>query len=175
LPAQETVTVRLEESRDFNAVRQVNEQAFGRKEEAELVDKLRAAGKSALSLVASRGDRIIGHIMFSPSTVESEDGDFETLMLAPVAVLPECQRQGIGSKLVRTGLEECRRLKWDLVLVLGHAEYYPRFGFTTARAHGIACEFEVPDEAWMVIELSEGALIGRTGTARFQPEFSEAL
>jgi putative acetyltransferase len=169
------VTIRREEAEDFDAVRHVNERAFGRTEEAELVDRLRGAGKSALSLVASDGGQVIGHIMFSPTTVESEGGDFEALMLAPLAILPEYQRQGVGSKLVTTGLEECRRLEWDLMLVVGHAEYYPRFGFTKARSRGIGCEFEVPDEAWMVIELSDGALAGRTGTARFQPEFLEAM
>jgi putative acetyltransferase len=169
------VTIRREEPQDVDAIRYINNQAFGQMEEAELVDKLRPEGKAVLSLVATKGVQVIGHIMFSPVTVESESGDFEAITLAPMAVLPEYQHQGVGSKLVRTGLEECRRLGRELVFVLGHAEYYPRFGFKTARSRGIECEFEVPEEAWMIIELSEEALAGRSGTVRFQPEFSEAM
>ena len=99
------VTIRREEPQDVDAIRYINNQAFGQMEEAELVDKLRPEGKAVLSLVATKGVQVIGHIMFSPVTVESESGDFEAITLAPMAVLPEYQHQGVGSKLVRTGLE----------------------------------------------------------------------
>jgi putative acetyltransferase len=88
---------------------------------------------------------------------------------------PACQRKGISSQLVRAGLEECRHLGHEIVVLVGHPDYYPRFGFVPARSKGIECEFEVPDEAWMLLELREGALSSRRGTVSFQPEFREAM
>jgi len=95
--------------------------------------------------------------------------------LTPMAVLPAHQRKGIGSQLVRVGLEACHRLGHDIVVVLGHPSYYPRFGFVPAKQRGIDCEFEVPDEAWMVLELREGVLAGRSGTVKYRPEFQEGV
>ena len=112
---------------------------------------------------------------FSPALVESARMSYKVLCLAPVAVLPAHQRKGIGLQMVHAGLEECRRLRHEVVVVVGHPDYYPRFGFVLAKPKGLACEFEVPDEAWMVIELREGALTGRWGVVKFQPEFREAL
>jgi len=169
------LTIRQETPEDIDSIRYVNEQAFGQKEEAELVEKLRNRGVLTLSLVAVQKNRVVGHILFSPVTVESDCTSFEAISLAPMAVLPEYQHKGIGSQLVRVGLEECRRLGHEIVVVLGHSDYYPRFGFVTAKPKGIDCEFEAPDEAWMVLELREGALTGRSGTVIFQPEFHEAM
>jgi len=170
----QVVTIRREIPEDINFIRYVNEQAFEQKEEAELINKLRKRDVVTLSLVAVQDDQIVGHILFSPVTVESECSHFEAIALAPMAVLPEYQRQGIGSQLVRFGLKECYRLGHEVVVVLGHPGYYPRFGFVLGKTKGIDCEFEVPDEAWMILELREGALAGRTGTVKFQPEFQEA-
>jgi putative acetyltransferase len=167
--------IRLETHEDKAAIRHVNEEAFGQKEEAEIIEKLRSRGVLTLSLVAVQDDRIIGHIAFSPVEVESERSSFEAIALAPMAVLPAYQRKGIGSQLVRSGLQECRHLGHEIIVVLGHPNYYPRFGFVPAKPKGIKCEFEVPDEAWMVLELPEGALAGRQGTVSFQPEFREAI
>ena len=167
--------IRPETPEDEASIRQVNEEAFGQKEEAEIVEKLRNRGVLTLSLVAVQDDSIIGHIAFSPVKVESERSTFEAITLAPMAVLPAYQSKGIGSQLVRAGLEECRHLGHEVVFVLGHPDYYPRFGFVLAKPKGIECEFEVPDEAWMVLELREGALAGRRGTVIFQPEFREAM
>ena len=167
--------IRHEISEDDAAIRQVNEEAFGQKEEAEIVEKLRNRGVVTLSLVAVQDDSIIGHIAFSPVKVESERSTFEAITLAPMAVLPAYQNKGIGSQLVRAGLEECRNLGHEVVFVLGHPDYYPRFGFVLAKPKDIGCEFEVPDEAWMVLELREGTLAGRRGTVIFQPEFREAM
>ena len=97
------------------------------------------------------------------------------VQLAPLAVLPPHQNKGIGSKLVLAGLDECRRLGHAIIVLLGHPNYYPRFGFVPAKAQDIECEFEAPDEAWMILELREGALAGRQGTVSFQPEFKEAM
>lgn len=109
-----------------------------------------------------------------PIKIESEPSSFDAVALAPMSVLPAYQCKGIGSCLVRIGLEECRRLGHEIVVVLGHPDYYPRFGFIPAKPKGIDCEFQVPDEAWMILELREDALAGRGGTVKFQPEFREA-
>ena len=167
--------IRPEKSEDEAAIRQVNEEAFSQKEEAEIIEKLRSRGVLTLSLVAVQDDSVIGHIAFSPVKVESERSTFEAITLAPMAVLSAYQSKGIGSQLVRAGLEECRHLGHEIVFVLGHPDYYPRFGFVLAKPKGIECEFEVPDEAWMVLELQEGALAGRRGRVMFQPEFREAM
>ncbi len=169
------LTFRLETPEDIDSIRYVNEQAFEQKGEAELIDKLRNRNVVTLSLVAVQDEQIVGHILFSPVTAESEGSRFEAISLAPMAVLPEYQRQGIGSQLVQVGLKECYQLGHEVVVVVGHPDYYPRFGFVPAKTKGIYCEFEVPDEAWMILELREGALAGRKGTAKFQPEFHEAM
>ena len=168
------LTIRMETPEDIGAIRYVNEQAFGQEAEAEIVEKLRKRVALTLSLVAIQGNEVVGHIAFSPVEVESEHSGFKAIALAPMGVLPAYQRKGIGSQIVRAGLEECRRLGHEIVVVLGHPDYYPRFGFVPARPRGIECEFEVPDEAWMILELREGVLAGRQGTVRFQPEFKEA-
>jgi len=167
------VEIRPETPPDIDPIRRVNEQAFGQREEAAIVDKLRQRGVLTVSLVATRDNGVVGHIAFSPVEIKSEGSSFEAIALGPMAVLPTHQRQGIGSALVRAGLEECRRLDQDIVVVLGHSDYYPRFGFAPARARGIDCEFEVPDEAWMLLELKEGSLGGRRGTVKYRPEFGE--
>jgi len=167
------LAIRPETPRDLDAIRHVNEQAFGQKAEADIVEKLRSRGALTLSLVAVRRDEVEGHIAFSPIAVESEGSSFEALALAPMAVLPAYQRQGIGGRLVRAGLEACRDLGHEIVVVLGHPAYYPRFGFVPAGPEGMSCEFEVPEEAFMVLELRAGALAGRGGVVKFQPEFSE--
>ncbi len=168
------LTIRPETPEDVDSIRYVNEQAFGQKEEAELIERLRNRAALTLSLVAVQKDEIVGHIAFSPITIESRGTSFEAIALAPMAVLPAYQGKGIGSQLVRVGLESCPRLGYEMVVVLGHTGYYPRFGFTPAKSKGIDCEFEVPEEAWMILELREGALAGRSGTVKFQPEFKSS-
>lgn len=167
------LTIRPETPRDLDAIRRVNEQAFGQKAEADIVEKLRGRSALTISLVAVRENEVEGHIAFSPVAVESEGSSFEAIALAPMAVLPAYQRQGIGGRLVRAGLEECRDLGHEIVVVLGHPAYYPRFGFVPAGPKGMSCEFEVPEEAFMVLELRAGALAGRGGVVKFQFEFSE--
>jgi putative acetyltransferase len=167
------ISIRDETPGDYAEVYRVNALAFGQEGEAALVERLRGACPH-ISLVAVEDGRVVGHIFFSPVTVESEGGAaFEAVGLAPMAVLPEFQNQGVGSGLVRRGLEECARRGHELVFVLGHPDYYPRFGFTKAAAKGISCEYPAPDEAFMVLELKPGALAGRTGMVRYRPEFAE--
>jgi putative acetyltransferase len=167
--------IRSETPEDVGSIRYVNDQAFGPEDESKLIEKLRKRGVLTISLVAVQDGEIVGHIAFSPVVVESEASSFGAITLAPMAVLPAYQRKEIGSQLVRAGLEECRRLGHEIIVVLGHPDYYPRFGFVLARPKGIDCEFEVPEEAWMILELREGALAGRRGMVRFQPEFKEAM
>lgn len=168
------LTIRKETSADINAIRPVNESAFNGKVEADILDKLRARGAITLSLVAVLEDKIIGHILFSPVTIESGKQKFPALGLGPVAVLPDYQGKGIGAKLIRTGLAECRKAGHKAVVVLGHPPYYPKFGFVRASTFGIKCEYDAPDEAFMVLELNKGALTGVSGTAKYQSEFNEA-
>jgi putative acetyltransferase len=169
------VTIRPETPKDRASIHHVNREAFGQDLEADLVDELRKRGVLTVSLVAVQGAAIVGHIAFSPVEIASEESSFEALALAPMAVLLCHQYKGIGSQLVRAGLEECRRLGHEIAVILGHPNYYPRFGFVPANPEGIECEFDVPDEAWMIAELKQGALAGRRGTVRFQPEFSDAM
>ena len=169
------LAIRPEMPEDRASIHYVNREAFGRIQEADLVDKLRKRGVLAISLVAVSDTAIVGHIAFSPVEIASEESSFGALTLAPVAVLPAHQNRGIGSKLVTAGLEECRRLGHEIVVLAGHPDYYPRFDFIPAYAKGIECEFEIPDEAWMVAELKQGALTGRKGKVRFQPEFKDAI
>lgn len=169
------LNIRPEENKDINGIRFVNEEAFGRKAEAALVDNLRKRKVVTLSLVAEIKGQIVGHILFSPVTIEPDGEGFNAVTLAPIAVLPAYQRQGIGSKLVREGLEESRLLGNHMVFLVGHAEYYPRFGFVKAAPEGFKCEVEVPDEAWMVLKLQPDAPPQRGGTVYFRPEFRDAM
>ena len=169
-------TVRSEIPEDFPEIRRVNELAFGTPAEADLVDKLRAGGRALLSLVAVESNRVVGHILLSPVTIgsgEPVDGPFSPVGLGPMAVLPEHQRRGIGSSLIAAALGFCRKSGHECVVVLGHAEYYPRFGFVPASRFGLQCVYDVPDEVFMAIELRDGALSGHKGIVRYQPEFDE--
>ena len=176
--------IREERKTDIDDIRNITNLAFGREEEGRIVDKLRDAGTLILSLVAVRDYKeegkqlheIVGHIGFSPAVIESGKTNLPVICLGPVSVLPDYQKQGIGSKLVRAGLSKCLRLRHSIVVLVGHPAYYPRFGFVQARKLGIECEYgQAPDVTWMLIELQEGALAGRRGTVKFQPEFREAV
>jgi putative acetyltransferase len=163
--------IRSEQPEDITAIHEVHELAFGRPDEADLVGILCARGKATLSLVAVENGRIVGHILFSPVTIESGDRTFPAVGLAPMAVLPGQQRRGIGGRLVKAGLVECRNAGYDCVVVLGHPTYYPRFGFVPASRYGIRSEYEVPDEAFMILAWQPEVLRDRSGVVRYQPEF----
>ena len=164
--------VRAERAEDIPAIHALNVAAFETRVEANLVDALRERAEPMLSLVADEDGTIVGHILFSPVGL-SGDAETRIVGLAPMSVLPARQRQGLGSALVREGLERCREMGYDAVVVLGHPEYYPRFGFVPASRFGIGCEYEVPDEAFMALELVPGALKGRPGTIRYHPAFAD--
>lgn len=164
--------IRGELPSDANSIRRVVESAFGQPAEAKLIEALRTSGQLTLSLVAVRGDEVIGHIAFSPVSIGGATTDPPALALAPVAVLPAAQRSGVGSALIRFGLDEARRLGHPGVIVLGHADYYPRFGFSRASRFGITCPFEVPDDHFMALELRPGGLAGCSGVVGYCPEFA---
>ena len=163
--------IRPETSEDATAIRHLNEEAFGSTVEADLVEKLRSRQAFTLSLVATYMDKVVGHILFSPVTIESESLSFTALGLGPMAVLPSYQKKGIGSQLIRAGIKRCRQAGHEVVVVLGHPDYYPRFGFVQASTYSIKCEYSVPTEAFMVLELRKGALAERSGIVKYQPEF----
>ena len=166
------ITIRVEEIDDQKGIRRVNELAFGQTIEADLVDALRANARPHISLVAVIEGRIVGHIFFSTVSIESESGIFTAMGLAPMSVLPEFQKQGIGSRLVDEGLKKGRELGHSIVVVLGHPNYYPRFGFIPANLKGLRSEYDVPDDTFMMLELNENALAGRRGLVKYHPEFS---
>lgn len=162
--------IRREESQDVQQIRAINIAAFGTKAEADIVDALRSKAADVISLVAADDGQLVGHIMFSPVRVVGAS-DLHAMALAPMAVIPQRQRLGIGGALVREGLDECRRAGAGAVFVVGHPSYYPRFGFSLASRFGFQCEFEVPDEAFMVAELIPNVLAEHLGTVHFHEAF----
>jgi len=165
------VHIRIEkpESRDQAAIRAVNAAAFGTPEEADLVDKLRGSEHALISLVAELDGRIAGHIMFSRMWIHAEQGIVSAVALAPMAVLPEHQRKGIGGRLIQSGLELLKGRGEKIVLVVGHPAYYPKFGFSAQAARWLGSPF--PPEAFMAIELTPGALDGIRGPVAYPPAF----
>jgi putative acetyltransferase len=163
------VNIRQEQPQDRAAIWRVNHDAFDRDDEADLVDALRDGGWSRLSMVAEVESAIVGHVLFSQLIVRTERGDVPGLALAPMAVLPQFQRQGIGSRLVRHALELCRQDGHRFVIVLGHPEFYPRFGFSSALAKPLRSPFT--GDVWMAMELEPGALAGVAGDVIYAPPF----
>lgn len=165
-------TIRDEAAADRAGVRRVNERAFGQPAEADLVEALHRAGAAVISLVAEVDRQVVGHILFSPVTVEPAAGT-RLLGLAPMAVDSEWQRQGIGSDLVRTGLARAAAAGYDGIVVLGHSGYYPRFGFRPAAECGLGCEYDAPPEAFMALALPGRSLDGVPGLVRYHPAFGQ--
>jgi len=162
--------IRTETDGDRAAVYEVNSSAFETHEEAKLVDRLREQVADVISLVAQEHGRVVGHILFSPATVCSDPG-LAVMGLAPMAVTPTCQGRGIGSALVRAGLARCAERGVRAVIVLGHPQYYPRFGFSPAADFGLHCEYDAPKEAFLAIELVRAALTASQGLVKYHPVF----
>jgi putative acetyltransferase len=161
--------IRDEQFGDQREVWQLNEVAFGRSDEADLVDRLREEGVVLLSLVAELRGQIVGHILFSRMSIETAQGTLPAVSVAPMAVRPSHQRRQVGSHLVRHGLD-CLRVRGErIVIVLGHKDYYPRFGFAADKARYLSSPF--PADAFMALELSEGALSDVRGAVRYPAAF----
>jgi putative acetyltransferase len=162
------IEIREERTGDEAALRDLNARAFGQDLEGRIVDALRANAATLLSLVATLDGRPVGHILYSPASV----GEVIGAGLGPMAVLPEFQRMGIGSRLVEAGNRHLKAAGCPFIIVLGHADFYPRFGFTPASARAITCEWDVPSEVFMLLVLNETTMQGVSGLAKYRPEFS---
>jgi putative acetyltransferase len=168
------VHIRSEKIDDYKEIREVNILAFNREDEAKLIEAIRESAYFVpeLSLVAVTDEHeIVGHILFSGITLETDKGNLPTLALAPMAVKPQYQRQGIGSRLVTEGLKICRILGYQHVFVMGHPNFYQRFGFVPASSYGIKSPFPVPDEVFMALELMDKSLDGWTGKIKYPKAF----
>lgn len=168
------ITIRPEKAGDEPAIFTVNSRAFDTGVEAALVDALRGSDTPILSLVALQADEIVGHIVFSPVSVENNPEGRSVWGLGPMSVLPEHQRRGVGSSLVRSGLAGCGAQGVEVVVVLGHAEYYPRFGFLPAGPRGLHFRDVEFDPYFMVQELVPGAMASLQGFVEYASEFDEA-
>ena len=166
------ITIRPEEPADVEGIHSIHQSAFPTEAEARLVDRLREEGKLALSLIAEVKEGVVGHIAFSPVSVDPQSPAEGGLGLGPVAVLPEWQRKGIGEQLITRGIEDCGRGGYSFIVVLGEPEYYGRFGFRRASMFGLGNEYGV-DDPFMVLELSLGGLPKVPGTVKYVKVFSE--
>ncbi len=162
------IEIRPEQPGDIPAIRDLNKRAFEQDQEANIVDALRSNGAVSLSLVATLHDQVVGHIMYSPAEI----GQLTGSGLGPMAVLPEHQRQGVGSKLIAAGNRQLKAAGCPFIVVVGHAEYYPRFGFSPARPLGITCEWDVPDNVFLLLVLDPGKMQGVSGIVKYRHEFS---
>jgi putative acetyltransferase len=166
------MNIREEEPSDIDKICEVNSDAFETETEANLVNALRSSGCTFISLIAETDNKLVGHILFTPVELTDNGNKLRILGLAPMAVLSQYQNKGIGSKLVKAGLEYCRSLGYDAVVVLGHPNYYPRFGFVPSIKVGIKSEYEVPDEVFMILELIPGVLKNHMGVIKYHAGFN---
>ena len=170
------IKTREEIFKDIDPIRAINEKAFPQPHEANIVNRLRANCDGLLSLLALQDKKVIGHILFSPVIIEGHHGILEGKGLAPMAVLPEFQRQGVGTELVKTGIRMLKKSACPFIIVLGHPEYYPRFGFEPASRYGIKSQWEgVPDHAFMILCLDKSRTNDVSGIAKYRDEFNEAM
>lgn len=166
-------TIRVESPDDADEVYKVNQQAFGREAEAKLVDMLRKSDVSNISLVAIADETLAAHIIFSPVEVERADKGLVAMGLAPMAVLPEYQKHGVGSRLAKAGIDACREAGVDVVFVLGHIDFYSRFGFEPAAKFGLFYGTEEFGPYFMALELTPGSLEGLSGLVQYRQEFDD--
>ncbi|WP_288788800.1 N-acetyltransferase [uncultured Elizabethkingia sp.] len=175
------ILFRQENKDDYTAVSNVIQRAFENEEmsdhsEQYLVERLRnsEAFIPELSIVAEINQKIAGHILLTKiKVVNKENKEFDSLALAPVSVLPEYQGKGLGGKLIETAHKKAKELGFGSVILLGHENYYPRFGYEIAKKYGIKLPFDVPDENCMAIELIKGSLKGVEGTVVYPNAFFE--
>jgi putative acetyltransferase len=169
------ITIRPEKPEDYQRIFEINKKAFKGEAEARLVGKLRNTKGfiPGFSLVAVKDGKVVGHILFSIIRIKTDTESIPVLSLAPMAVLPEYQKQGIGSRLVREGLKKCQESGYKAIILVGHHDFYPRFGFSQASRKGLKLPFDVPGEAFMMYEIVPQALKGISGEVEYPPEFTE--
>ena len=169
--------IRQETPADHDQVRAINLAAFETPAEADIVDRLRRlCATDHLSLVAESDDRIVGHILFTPVTIGDTPDSLDGMGLAPMAVHPDVQNQGLGSQLVREGLAQLKSQGCPFVIVLGHPAYYPRFGFEPASRDGVTCQWPgVPADVFMILWFDETRRGGTRGVGRYHAAFDEAM
>jgi putative acetyltransferase len=176
-PAMVNIHIRPESKSDYAAILEVNDRAFNRPEEGRLVDNLRQLPEfdPRLSLVAERNGKVIGHVLFFPIYIQGKDGEeYPCLSLGPIAVLPKYQKQGIGGMLIEAGHRAALELDYTAVVLLGHPEYYPRFGYLPAEKWELTNPWQIDGDPWMGVELVEGSLECKAGLAVYPEAFNEA-
>lgn len=175
------ISLRQEQLKDYPKTEALIEQAFRNEEMSDqqehlLVQRIRRSDAfiPELSIVAvNQQNEMIGQILFSKITIENKDQVTESLALAPVSIHPDYQKQGIGSMLMNRGLKNAKESGYTSVIVLGHPDYYPRFGFKPASLWGIEAPFDVPEEAFMALELEKDAFKNVSGVVQYSEAFSE--
>lgn len=168
-PAEELMQIAIEQPQHYAQVFEVTRAAFAGDDEAHLVERLRADGLVRLSLVAVEDGEVVGHVLFTDLAVTVDARAVRALCLAPVSVRPDYQNSGVGSMLIREGLRQSAQAGFEAVVVLGHPAYYPRFGFSAKLAEKLVAPFA--GEAFMAIELLDGALQGEAGTVVYPEAF----
>lgn len=166
--------IRPEHPGDISTIFDIHAEAFSSEDEACLVENLRAAAVPMISLVAEEKGALVGHILFTPVNFIDPAPDLTLAGLGPMAVRPSWQGKGVGSRLVNEGLDLCRKSGFDAVVVLGYADYYPRFGFVPSKEYGIFSTYDVPFDMFMVKELKKGSLKGVQGTICYHELFNAA-
>lgn len=166
------MNIRDELSSDIENIWEINTDAFGTEDEANIVNALRSSGCTYISLVAETEDKVVGYILFTPVELSGNQNNLKMAGLAPMAVSSQYQNKGIGSKLVKAGLDRCKSLGYDAVVVLGHPNYYPKFGFIPSVKFGIKSEYEVPDDVFMILELVQGSLKNHKGIIKYHEAFN---
>lgn len=165
---------------DYAAVFKIIEEAFQNKEYSDnmeqfLVERLRKSKAfiPQLSLVAEVNGEVVGHILLTKIQIKNDHESFESLALAPVSVKPSHQKRGIGGELINKSHNIAKELGYKSIILLGHAEYYPKFGYQLCSRYGIKIPFAAPEENCLVLELVKDGLKGVTGIVEYAKEFYE--
>jgi predicted N-acetyltransferase YhbS len=171
------IKIRTEQKNDHNEIKKINDLAFGQENEGKMIESLRKTlgYNASLSLVAEIKNKIVGHILFYPIKIKNEKEEYAVLSLVPLAVHPQYQNKGIGINLVKRGIEKAKVTNFDIILVVGHPKYYPRFGFKPAINWEIKLPFDAPKDAVLVLELKDNALKNCSGIVEFPKEYYEAM
>lgn len=170
------ITIREENKNDLVTIKKINDKAFGQPQEGNVIDKIRESDSLVLSLVAEIDNNIVGHIFYSTAEIECNNERIAGMGLAPMAVLPEYQKQGIGKRLINESLNILKKKPVPFIIVLGHEDYYPKFGFEIASKYGIKCQWDgVPDEAFMIMILDKEKMSNIHGVAKYRDEWNEAM